>query len=419
MAARSAEGRHAAGHKQCAELTFKHNLHAGRHGWLRLTPAYSVRVVEELLAGLTSPVAVCDPFSGTATTPLCAAMHGHRAVALEINPFLAWFGKVKVSHHDPDVLAATDDAGRHASHLASKAELVPATPPPIFNIERWWSRDRLEYLCRLKAAIDAVANERSSIRDLLNVAFCRTLIRLSNAAFNHQSMSFKTEAGIPQLQLWDDDQGAMDCFGEDIALVLRGAALNPKGDASVILGDARKTCDFVQGQFDLLITSPPYPNRMSYIRELRPYMYWLGYLQQSREAGEMDWKAIGGTWGIATSRLADWQRSSTAFFPNYLLDLLQTIATSDTKSGQILANYVGKYCEDMWQHFVSIRAAMKTGASLHYIVGNSKFYDVIVPVERIYRDMLAEAGFKSPGIRTLRKRNSKKELLEFEVFAHK
>ena len=27
---------------------------------------------------------------------------------------------------------------------------------------------------------------------------------------------------------------------------------------------------------------------MSYIRELRPYMYWLGYLTDARQAGQMD-----------------------------------------------------------------------------------------------------------------------------------
>ena len=48
---------------------------------------------------------------------------------------------------------------------------------------------------------------------------------------------------------------------------------------------------------------------MSYIRELRPYMYWLSYLRDGREAGELDWKAIGGTWGIATSRVGKWSPS--------------------------------------------------------------------------------------------------------------
>ena len=112
-------------------------------------------------------------------------------------------------------------------------------------------------------------------------------------------------------------------------------------------------------EFDLLVTLPPYPNRISYIRELRPYMYWLGYLEESRDAGELDWRAIGGTWGIATSRLSEWRKSPDAFTPGYLDELIGCIASSDAKSGRILGNYVGKYFEDMWQHLTSVRRLMK------------------------------------------------------------
>ena len=34
--------------RQRADYTHKFNVGAGRHGWLRLTPAYSVKVVEEI-----------------------------------------------------------------------------------------------------------------------------------------------------------------------------------------------------------------------------------------------------------------------------------------------------------------------------------------------------------------------------------
>ena len=38
--------------KQRADLTFKENLLRGRHGWLRLTPAFSVKVVHQILVEL-------------------------------------------------------------------------------------------------------------------------------------------------------------------------------------------------------------------------------------------------------------------------------------------------------------------------------------------------------------------------------
>ena len=56
---------------------------------------------------------------------------------------------------------------------------------------------------------------------------------------------------------------------------------------------------------------------------------------------------------------------------------------------------------------------------MHYVVGNSSFYGELVPTERIYAELLSEVGFGAVSIRTLRKRNSKHELFEFDVSAKK
>src|SRR5437773_1144189 len=85
--------------RQRADYTHKYNIKTGRHGWLRLTPAYSVRVVEELMDHTKDHLRVFDPFSGTATTALSAAYHGHTASTTDINPFLVWLGKAKTDHY--------------------------------------------------------------------------------------------------------------------------------------------------------------------------------------------------------------------------------------------------------------------------------------------------------------------------------
>ena len=51
------------------------------------------------------------------------------------------------------------------------------------------------------------------------------------------------------------------------------------------------------------------------------------------------------------------------------------------------------------------------------IVGNSTFYGVLVSVERVYAEMLSELGFNDVACVPIRKRNSKKELIEFDVRA--
>jgi hypothetical protein len=405
--------------KQRADYTFKFNRDIGRHGWLRLTPAYSVKLVEEILQNVSGQLAVLDPFSGTGTTPLCSAYHGHSCIGYELNPFLVWLGRAKVRKYPSTVIEeATESLAEVIGQLRFNSP-CEVDPPPIHNVERWWSEGQLDFLCRLMSSIQKVCPRASAKKDLLLVAFCRVMIHLSNAAFNHQSMSFKDAHPSKQLRLFTLEPDHSGMFATEASEIIHSAKSNPCGDADILMGDSRKLGGLDDRKFDLLITSPPYPNRMSYIRELRPYMYWLHYLKNAREAGELDWEAIGGTWGIATSRLNEWKPTPGVFSPSYLHRIIAEIATGDGKNGELLSRYVAKYFEDMWLHLCRVYNVIREEGRVHYIVGNSVFYDTIVPVEKIYGDMLQEIGFRDIRIRPIRKRNSKKALFEFDVSARK
>ena len=399
--------------RQRADYTHKFNVNTGRHGWLRLTPAYSVKVVEEVMSRYTDPMRVLDPFCGTATTALSAAYHGHSGVTTEINPFLVWFGQTKTAQYSDAVIASTRRACAGVIESVKCRAVEPIKAPPIHNIERWWTQETLEFLCTLRSGIEAESREDSPERALMLVAFCRTLIGVSNAAFNHQSMSFKDDGQLNFLL--DMDMGQV--FSEDARFVLDGAGENPKGEGQVVYGDSRNLSETVDGPFDLVITSPPYANRMSYIRELRPYMYWLGFLDNGRDAGELDWAAIGGTWGVATSKLIDWERPAEPFEHPLLDRALEEMRHHDNKNGRLLANYVAKYFDDIWKHLNSLIPVLSNNSEIHYIVGNSTFYGVLLSVEKLYVVMFERLGFEEVGCRAIRKRNSKKELFEFDVSA--
>lgn len=400
---------HAEKLRQRADYTQKFNVMSGRHGWLRLTPAYSVKIVEEILNGSRDVDRVLDPFCGTGTTALSAITHGSDAVTTDINPFLVWLAKVKTRRYNSEQIEISRKAAEHALTLVRSGGCL-ADPPPIHRIERWWAPSSLEFLCRLRSAVDAVSEDPVQW-DLLMIAFCRTLIKLSNAAFNHQSMSFKSVE--PMLDLNFDFSGI---YVSDCERIFDGALENLKGDGQVRLCDARELDREDLGTFDLVITSPPYANRMSYIRELRPYMYWLGYIVEARDAGDLDWSAIGGTWGVATSRLKEW-RPRYGFEHSYLSDISSAIRADSNKNGGLLGNYVDKYFDDMFGHFKALKRVVRPGGQIHYIIGNSTFYGTLVNTQEIYADMLRKIGFGNVDITPMRKRNSKKELVEYCVSA--
>lgn len=394
---------------QNAHYTFKYNASMGRHGWLRLTPAYSVRLVEEVLASLDdSPACVLEPFSGTGTTELVCANHGISSFALEINPFLVWLGNAKLETYSSETI---DAFLRVAKIITENIEAYsPDELPSIYNIGRWWGEAQADFLARLKAAIKTV--EDHDVRQLLFVAFCRTVIELSNAAFNHVSTSFKE---------MDNSIFLMDMGKETYSLicnmVAQGARIQPLASSQVLHHDARSIPKEYHGKFDTVITSPPYPNRMSYIRELRPYMYWTDFLKTADQASELDWQAIGGTWGKATSRLSTWESDRT--LPQYVYDIANEIADVDNKSAKLMANYVLKYFEDMRLHLSSVYDGLTSRGKVFYIIGNSNFYGITVPAERIYVDLMNDIGFIHTDFRIVRKRNSNKQLYEFMVTAQK
>ncbi len=356
---------------------------------------------------------VLEPFAGTGTTALCAAELGQEAWAFDINAFLVWLARAKVAEYGEANVTRARLAARELVAAIHSGQVGAMRPPPLRNIGRWWSAPRLELLGALKSGIDA--HDDYAERTLLLVAFCRTLMALSNAAFDHPSMSFALESAVEPPDLGAD----LAQFTGDVEAVLAGCVRPVPGAARIELGDARcldRLLPERAGSFDLLVTSPPYPNRMSYVRELRPYLYWFGYLQQAREAGELDWLAIGGTWGVATSRLNEWQPARK--LPPELGALLDAIR-AQPGSGPVMATYVHKYFEDMAQHLAAAQVLLSPGASVHYIVGNSSFYGITVPTEELLARELAELGFRDVAAERVRKRNSKKELYEYCVSARR
>lgn len=397
--------------RQRADYTFKFNRNLGRHGWLRLTPAYSVKLVKNLMEGLPVSVNVLDPFSGTATTGLVAAEHGNSARTLDINPFLIWLGNHKCRSYTAAEVNAVSVSVDAAVRSVRKSLRRKNWRPPLFNIERWWSPHTLDALSALRTCLVEQLGEPkdSGAGGLAWIAFCRLIIETSSAAFNHQSMSFHDEAKHFEVET------VVELYALIVEHVLASALSAVVGDAQAVEMDARQVASLGM-KFGKVVTSPPYPNRMSYIRELRPYMYWMKFIEQAKEAGELDWKAIGGTWGIASSRLNDWEPEALEL-PRGAFSVHDAICGAESKNGKLLGTYVLKYFHDMHQHLDTLRNVLEPGADLHYVVGNSTFFGNMVDTAALLEESFRMLGYHSIHSDVIRKRNSKKELFEYCVNA--
>lgn len=399
--------------KQNSQYTFKYNATLGRHGWLRLTPAYSVRLVNDILnVHKDKDMFVLDPFSGTGTTGVVAGQNGYNALLCDINPFLVWFAKAKAHNYTfkeiENIRETVAGIINKTSIFANERNWVP----DIFNIQRWWNNNTLKVLATLRASIAETIGEPRSDNEfgLIWIAFCRLIIETSSAAFNHVSMSFNNETKEY------DHSSIIVLFSNIINVILDSAMERIEGNISVIHIDS-KLLD-VLSNIDLVITSPPYPNRISYIRELRPYMYWLKFITTTVDSSNIDWDSIGGTWGAATSKLLTW-KPVTDFKSKRLQNTVKTIAATNEKNSYLMSIYVHKYFCDMYEHTKRLYSVLNKNAQVYYIVGNSSFFNVPVDSAALFQEMFGANGFSTVQSRIIRKRNCKKALYEYCINAIK
>ena len=399
---------------QRSDLTFKYNIDLGRHGWLRLTPAYSVKLVKNILSLVDRNKEILDPFCGTGTTPLTAIEKGIRATAFEINPFLTWFAKIKCKKYSEDELKLIKENALKIYPIALERYERLNWYPKIFNIERWWSDKTLLSLTALRSAIVEIfgdvhdkTDESNLTFGLVWIAFCRLIILTSTAAFNHVSMSFSDIKNNFSIQ------DVCNLFINILNAIIESCKNEIEGHAEILNIDST-ICDFKEKTFDVVITSPPYANRISYIRELRPYMYWTKFLKKKNDAGELDWRTIGGTWGIATSNLNSWH-CETNFLDSRYLEKIDAIANSKNKNASVLAKYVLKYFYDMNSHIKNLTKILNNNCELHYIVGNSCFFGIDIPTHEILSDLFRKNGYNHISHAIVRKRNCNKALFEYEI----
>ena len=165
-----------------------------------------------------------------------------------------------------------------------------------------------------------------------------------------------------------------------------------------------------------VITSPPYPNRYSYVWNTRPHLYFLDFLTTPKEASDLDKNTIGGTWGTATSVLS---KGSLApefdVVSEYVLPMVEQIRAEDN----LMANYVMKYFNLLATQIKVMDNLPNKNLRCAYVVGNSRIKGVYVETDVLLGNIFNGLGYKLNRIDRIRKRNSGKDLHESIVYAEK
>lgn len=392
------------------------------HQWYRFVLSYPPHLVRTYLRrfGLTADDLVLDPFCGTGTTVVECRKQGIPSVGIEANPMAHFAGRTKVDWSpDPDGLR------RHAAIVAEavlqllRSEGIDDSPAvaarTVFPSSlQSLSDDRTALLLNdsisplplhktltLLDCLGKLADEQYAAHERL--ALAKALV------FGISNLQFGPEVGVgppkedaPVVATW---LAGVQAMADDLAAVQAG----PSADANVRLGDARQVVPLLTPRsVSAVITSPPYPNEKDYTRTTRLESILLGFIETKDDLRALKRSLVrSNTRGVYKGDDDDqWVADNPE-----IQRIAEAIEARRLELGKtsgferMYARVTKLYFGGMARHLADLRAVLRPGARLAYVVGDQASYlRVMIRTGQILTDIATSLGYELESLDLFRTR---------------
>ncbi len=421
---------------------------AAIHGWYRFVLGYPPHLVREYLHRLGADPErdwVCDPFCGTATTPVEARLHGLATISTDANPIallathvkLAWDIDLEVVRcRLDDVLELAEACLDHVG-LANRSDnlqqltlfspqRVRRTTPTIQRYVERFNPDELlpptmaalipkgfispKPLLRvlaLRFAIETMGDD-AIITNFMRLALANVIVTTAgNVGFGPEVYRLPPR----------DDADVLGAFARmiqrmiDDVNTIRCRHRAPFPPAHVYHDDARLLSSLAQcPPIGIVITSPPYPNEKDYTRSTRLESVLLGLLKTRHDV-----RALKEHLLRSNSRnvfAGDDDDTYIADIPT-IRQVAEEIETQRVKLGKtsgferLYHRVTRLYFGGMYRHFAALFPKLRPGARCAYVVGDQmSFFRVHIRTAHLLADVAHKVGYTVEGIELWRTRRS-------------
>ena len=412
-------------------VSYQNNYGAPGLRWMKYKEGFSTQLVADLVRQ-EEPRTVLDPFAGICTTPLVASGRGSRAMGIEIMPVGILTGSA--------IAEAANGLSKHKFGVEGAALLdeVRAAHDPMDGnafphvriTEGAFSSETEAEIARARGFLASA--EDSGHRSLLNLACISVLEEASYTRKDGQYLRWDRRA---RRRLRSSvDKGPVSRFSdalerrlieiqEDVD-ALKG--LYGGGHPDLVMGSCLELLkEIPDGEFEMVITSPPYANRYDYTRTYALELAWMGFdqggfstLRQRMLSATVENKAktelLEGIYGSCREILdkAIWMHANQGAVHEVLHILLDR---AHELSNRNVLSLVENYFFEMAVVIAELGRIVRPGGVVFMVNDNVQYHGEELPVDFILSDFAEQSGFRCEHIWKLSKGkgNSSQQMARF------
>jgi hypothetical protein len=383
------------------ELNNKGTSNAGdtrslaRHRWYFYKEGFSPALVNKAIeeSDISEKDIVLDPFNGSGTVTLTAAMRGINSLGFEVNPFTSFLSQVKATNFTEknfrkvsDLIMMNSEKGG-ISHLENYSTF---TENNHRGKNKWlFNKDILQAFA---GGYNNLGHSNKSSK-LAKLALVSAIMENSNAKKDGKCLRYKNN--------WEnlnyDKTSFLESLQDNLNIIEKDLENKVETKPIIKTGDSRKLVKKLDFKFKLCITSPPYLNTFDYTDIYRPELFLSGFINSSEELRSLRYKTVRSHVQV------NWNKPKINDFGIHFNEVFKKI--SDKKEllmHKNIPDMISAYFEDMQGIFMDLKQKADKGASLWFVVSTSAYANEHIPVDLILADIATKVGWKLKEIGVLR-----------------
>lgn len=364
-------------------VNFSKNINIPYHRWFKYREGYSHTLIKELLyrSGLKKSEYVLDPFCGSGTTIVEAALNGYSGIGIDINPMSAFISSVKCRSYSDSELNSLQELVKRLLKSIKEEVVTDEYKLKYQEVEKFFSKEKYERLIAIRQFIDSIKESIGiKIYELLLCAYICIIEDVSNRKRDGNGLKTLPSkvTDVEEYYLKKLNEMLLDIenhrISKDVISIL------DFGDAKSLSITVDKYSNILKRQLGAIMYSPPYANSFDYFESYKMEVILADYADSMKEISGYRQQAVESFVGRSD------KRDNTRDFIEWMAKEIESaIPEKEMRTGKRdsrtrkVPKMIKGYFTDMERVISESSKVLSTGKKCYIVVDQSAYIGRIVP----------------------------------------